>query len=125
MLVHLLQHAGVGALRCHRRARFFQPKATFCSQISGICAEAAGAGHLWKVALLVDQTQQVAGFHSQEVQDLLIVAERDAGPGDVFPPVLLLLLLEDVTHEELLQLLVSEVDEQLLEAARPRDVCSV
>lgn len=51
--------------------------------------------------------------------------ESDDGPGDAFPLVLLLFLLEDVTHEELLQLLVSKVNEQLLEAARQRDICSV
>lgn len=76
------------------------------------------------MALLVDQGQQVAGLHHQEVQDFLVVPEPDAGPGDTLPLVLLLLLLEDVTHEELLQLLVSQVDEQLLEAAGRMNICS-
>lgn len=78
----------------------------------------------WKVALLVNQSQQVAGFHRQEVHDFPVVIKSDVGPGDFFPPVLLLLLPEDVVHEELLQLLVGEVDEELLEAARRRDLCS-
>lgn len=43
--------------------------------------------------------------------------KSDGGPGDVFLLVLLLFLLEDVPHEELLQLLVGKVDEELLEAA--------
>lgn len=77
------------------------------------------------MALLINQREQVAGPHSQEVQDFLIVAESDVGPGDAFPQVLRLLLLEDVTHEELLQLLVSKVNEQLLEAAWRSDICSV
>lgn len=79
----------------------------------------------WKLALLVNQSQQVAGFHSQEVHDFLIVVKSDVGPDDVLPLVLLLLLPEDVVHEELLQLLVSKVDEELLEAARWSDLCSV
>lgn len=51
--------------------------------------------------------------------------KSDVGPGDVFPLVLLLLLSEDVVHEELLQLLVGKVDQKLLEAARGSDLCSV
>lgn len=77
------------------------------------------------MALLVDQREQVTGFHSQEVHDFLIVVESDGGPGHAFLLVLLLFLLEDVTHEELLQLLISKVDEQLLQAARRNDICSV
>lgn len=80
--------------------------------------------NLGEVALLVDQGQQVAGPHRQEVQDFLVVPEPDAGPGDTLPLVLLLLLLEDVSHEELLQLLVSQVDEELLEAAGRTNICS-
>lgn len=79
----------------------------------------------WKLALLINQSQQVAGFHSQELHNLPIVVVSDVGPGDVFPLVLLLFLPEDVVHEELLQLLVSKVDEELLEAARRSDLCSV
>lgn len=41
-------------------------------------------------------------------------------PVDVLQVVLLLLQLEDVTDEELLQVLVGEVDAQLLEAAGRR-----
>lgn len=79
----------------------------------------------WKLALLVNQSQQVAGFHSQEVHNVPVVVISDVGPGNVLLLVLLLLLPEDVVHEELLQLLVSEVDEELLEAARRSDLCSV
>lgn len=73
--------------------------------------------NLWKLALLVNQREQVTGFERQQVQDVLVVVESDAGPGDALPPVLLLFPLEDVPHEELLQLLISKVNEQLLEAA--------
>lgn len=75
-----------------------------------------------KLALLVNQSQQVAGFHGQEVHDFPVVVKSDVGPGDVFPLVLLLFLSEDVVHEELLQLLVGKVDQKLLEAARGSDL---
>lgn len=74
------------------------------------------ATNLWKVAFFIDQSQKVTGFHSQNVQDALIVTEFDAIPNNVLLQVLLLLQLEDVAHEELLQLLVGEVYAQLLEA---------
>lgn len=50
--------------------------------------------------------------------------KSDVGPGDVFLLVLLLFLPEDVVHEELLQPLVSKVDEELLETARQSDLGS-
>lgn len=96
-------------------------KATFCSNKFTNLWKSSRSSDLWKLALLINQREQVTGFHSQEVQDLLIVVESDDGPGDAFPLVLLLFLLEDVTHEELLQLLVGKVNEQLLEAARQRE----
>lgn len=107
--------------RGDRQAGFFRVKASLRSNEF----TSLWKSNLWKLALLVNQREQVAGFHSQEVQDLLVVAECDGGPGDAFSPVLLLLLLEDVTHEELLQLLVSKVHAQLLEAVRRSDICSV
>lgn len=74
--------------------------------------------HLGKVALLIDERQDVERFDSQQVQGGLVVGEDDAFPGDVLQVVLLLLLLEHVLHEELLQLLISKVDAQLLKTAR-------
>jgi len=74
------------------------------------------ATNLWKVAFFIDQSQKVTGFHSQNVQDALIVTEFDAIPNNVLLQVLLLLQLEDVAHEELLQLLIGKVYAQLLEA---------
>lgn len=68
------------------------------------------------MAFFIDQSQKVTGFHSQNVQDALIVTEFHAIPNNVLLQVLLLLQLEDVAHEELLQLLVGEVYAQLLEA---------
>lgn len=70
------------------------------------------------MALLIDQSQQVAGRPGQKVQDVLIVAEVDVAPHHTFLQVLLLLQLEDVTHEELLELLVGKVDAQLLKTVK-------
>lgn len=70
--------------------------------------------HLGEMAFLVNQSEQVTGFPSQEVQDALVVTKRDVVPHNVFLQVLLLLKLEDVTHEELLQLLIGKVYAQLL-----------
>lgn len=74
--------------------------------------------HLWKIAFFINQSQQVTGFLGQEVQDVLIVTKFDVIPHDVLLHVLLLLQLEDVAHEELLQLLVGKIDAQLLKAVR-------
>lgn len=79
-------------------------------------------GHLWKMAFFIDKSQQVAGFHSQNVQDVLIVTKADFVPHNVFFPVLLLLQLEDVAHEELLQLFVGKINAQLLEAVKQDNV---
>lgn len=100
----------------------FPVKATWLHWNSGKGSESTDPR---KLALLVNQSQQVAGFPSQEVHNFPIVGESDVGPGDFLLLVLLLLLPEDVVHEELLQLLVSKVDEELLEAARRSDLCSV
>lgn len=78
------------------------------------------------MAFFINQSQQVTGFPSQEVQDVLIVTELDVIPHNVLFQVLLLLQLEDVPHEKLLQLLIGEIDAQLLKAVkRQGDICSV
>lgn len=84
--------------------------------------------HLGKMAFFIDQSQQGAGFPSQELQDVLIVTEFDIVPLHALFQILLLLQLEDVADEELLQLLVGKVNAQLLEAAqgrKRRSFCSV
>lgn len=70
------------------------------------------------MALLVNQSQQVTGLPSQKVKDVLVVAILDVIPHNILPPVLLLLKLEDVVHEELLQLLISEIYAKLLETVK-------
>lgn len=72
----------------------------------------------WKVALFINQSEHVARFPSQKVQDLLVVAELDVIPHDPLLLVLFLLQLEDVVHEELLQLLVGEIYAKLLKAVK-------
>lgn len=76
--------------------------------------------YLGKLALLVDERDDVHGFDGDHVQSVLVVGELDVLPVDVFQVVLLLLQLEDVTHKELLQVLVGEVDAELLKAAGKR-----
>lgn len=70
------------------------------------------------MALLINQSQQVTRFPSQKVQDVLIVTKVDVIPHNVLFQVLLLLQLEDVTHEELLELLIGKVNAQLLKAVK-------
>ena len=71
---------------------------------------------LGELALLVDERHEVERPHCDEVERLLVVDELDVLPVDRLVVVLLLLHLEDVLHEELLQVLVGEVDAKLLEA---------
>ena len=73
--------------------------------------------YLGELALLVDERDDVHGFDGDHVQSVLVVGELDVLPVDVLQVVLLLLQLEDVTDEELLEVLVGEVDAQLLKAA--------
>lgn len=70
------------------------------------------------MAFFIDQSQQVTGFHSQNVQDVLIVTKFDVIPHNVLFQVLLLLQFEDVAHKELLQLLIGKINAQLLEAVK-------
>ena len=73
--------------------------------------------YLGELALLVDEGDDVHGLVGDHVQGVLVVGELDVLPVDVLQVVLLLLQLEHVTHKELLQVLVGEVDAQLLKAA--------
>lgn len=78
------------------------------------------------MAFIINQSQQVTGHPSQEVQDVLIVPKVDVIPRNAFLLVLLLFQLEDVANEELLQLLVGKINAQLLEAVQRRgDICLV
>lgn len=76
--------------------------------------------HLWKVALLLNQSQQVAALPSEKVYDVLIVTKVDIIPHDVLLHVLLLLQLKDVAHKELLQLLIGKIYAQLLKTVKMR-----
>lgn len=73
-------------------------------------------GSLWEFALLVDQRHDVHRLGSDQVQRLLVVHKLNVLPVDRFEVVLLLLQLEDVSHKELLQVLVRVVDAKLFEA---------
>ena len=90
--------------------------------------------NLWKLGLLIHNGQKIHRLLGDQVQgdleishfqisgqDLLrhlIIDEADLLPVDALLVVLLLLHLEDVRHEELLQVLVGVVDAELLEAVR-------
>ena len=71
---------------------------------------------LRELGLLVDERDHVERLLREEVQDILIVREDDVLPVDPLASVLGLLQLEDVLHEELLQVLVRVIDAHLLEA---------
>ncbi len=70
------------------------------------------------MAFLIYQSQQVAGSHPKEVQDVLIVGKFNLFPLNALFQVLLLFLLEDGVHEKLLQRLVGKVNAQLLKAVK-------
>lgn len=69
---------------------------------------------LREVALLIDQSQYVERFNGQQVQGFLVVTETNALPWDAFFTIFILLQLKDVTHKELLQVLVGIINAQLL-----------
>jgi len=75
------------------------------------------------MALFINQREQVAGYSSQEIEDVLVVTELDVIPHDVLFQVLLLLKLEDVADEELLQLFVGKINAQLLKTVKQRATC--
>lgn len=70
-----------------------------------------------EVTLLIDKRHHVQRLVGQHVQGALVVLVLDVLPNNVFTGILVLLQLENVPDEELLQLLVSKVDAQLLKAA--------
>lgn len=71
--------------------------------------------YLGELALLIDEGDDVHGFDGDHVQSVLVIGELDVLPVDVLQVVLFLLQLKDMSHKELLQVLVSKVDAQLLE----------
>lgn len=74
--------------------------------------------YLWELALLIDEGDDVHGLGGDHVKGVLVVSELDVLPVDVLQVVLLLLQLKDVTHKELLQILVGEVDAELLKTKK-------
>ena len=74
--------------------------------------------YLGELALLINEGDDVQGFVGDHVQGVLVVCELNVLPADVLQVVLLLLQLEDVTHKELLQVLIGKVDAQLFKAIR-------
>lgn len=74
--------------------------------------------YLWELALFVDEGDDVHGLGGDHVKGVLVVSELDVLPVDVLQVVLLLLQLKDVTHKELLQILVGKVDAELLKTKK-------
>ena len=81
--------------------------------LSGVPQILTGLG---EVALLINQRQDIERFHSKQVQCALVISEDNVFPFDSLMYVFLLLELEHMLHKELLQLLISVVDAQLLKA---------
>lgn len=63
-----------------------------------------------KLALFINQGDDVHGFVGNHVQCVLVVSELYVLPADVLQVVLFLFQFEDVTNKELLQVLVCKVD---------------
>ena len=83
--------------------------------------------NLWKLALFVDEGDDIERLGGKKVKDFLVVLKMNVLPFNALLVVLGLLQLEDVVHKELLEVLVAEVDAQLLEAIgfeslEPKDV---
>lgn len=77
---------------------------------------------MYSLALVVQHTQQPAGFSFYELQTPRIVREAYVCPADALAAVLLLFVLEHVLVEVVLQVLVGVVDAQLLEAVARTEV---
>lgn len=76
-----------------------------------------GCMYLGKSALLVNEWNYVHWFDGDHIKGVLVVSELNVLPVDVLQVVLLLLHLEDMLDKELLQVLISKVNAQLLKAA--------
>ena len=72
--------------------------------------------YLGKLALFINESDEVEWSDSNHVQDFLVVLELDVCPHNVLFVILGLLQLEDVAHKELLKVLVAVVDAHLLKA---------
>lgn len=73
--------------------------------------------HTWKSRKVICGREDVDSVSADKVQDLMVVVKREVCPSNLLPLIVFLLQLEDVFHEELLQLLVSVVYAELFEAA--------
>lgn len=83
-----------------------------------LAPSAAAVFYLGELALLVDERDDVHRLGGDHVKSILVVSELDVLPVDVLQVILLLLQLEDVTHKELLQILVGKVDAELLKTKK-------
>ena len=75
-----------------------------------------GCVYPWKLALFINECNDVEWLCSKKVQNFLVVFKLNVFPFDALPVVLSLFQLEDVVHEELLKVFIAEVDAQLLKA---------
>lgn len=73
--------------------------------------------HTWKSRKVICGGEDVDSVSADKVQDLMVVIKREVCPSNLLPLIVFLLQLEDVFHEELLQLLVSVVYAELFKAA--------
>lgn len=72
--------------------------------------------HLWKLAFLINQWNDIHGFCTNQIQGILIVNKLNMFPVDSFIIILLLFHFENVLDKELLKVLIGIVDTQLLKA---------
>jgi len=77
--------------------------------------------YLWELALFINEGDNIHRLECNDFQSLAVISEVNVIPGNVLRKVFLLLLLEDMVHEELLKVLIGNVNAELLEAVRGQD----
>lgn len=77
--------------------------------------------YLWELALFIYEGDDIHRLEGNDIQSLAVISEVNVVPGNVLCTVFLLLQLEDMVHEELLEVLVGNVNAELLKASEGKD----
>lgn len=109
--VEFVQHGGVCTLRLKNKCSAWAQD-TVCQRT----VQVSNLSHLGKLALLVNERDDIHGLYGNHVQGVLVVSELNVLPVNVLKVIFFLLQLENMTDEELLQVFIGKVDTQLLKA---------
>lgn len=111
--VEFVQHGGVCTLRYEKETfSMSRGRAGACERT----VQVSNLSHLGKLALLVNERDDIHGLNGNHVQGVLVVSELNVLPVNVLKVIFFLLQLENMTDEELLQVFIGKVDTQLLKA---------